>query len=78
MRPHSNLIKDIISRLDAPASRHSIDEGLEEGIYLYGAGELGSLALDYCEACGIKVLGFLDRFRTSAVVSSSRNAYPVY
>jgi FkbM family methyltransferase len=34
------------------------------GIILYGAGELGVLALEYCAACNIDVIGVIDKSKT--------------
>lgn len=78
MQHDSDQITAILARLDSTPERRRVDESLYDGIYIYGAGELGALALDYCEACGIKVHGFLDRSRTSEVVSRFGNVYPVY
>jgi len=50
---------------------------LSKGIYLYGAGDLGALALDYCEACDIQIMGFLDRVRTEDMISRSGHWYTV-
>ena len=33
----------------------------ESGVYIYGAGELGVLAISYCESCSIPIHGVLDR-----------------
>lgn len=40
---------------------------LNSGLYIYGAGELGALAVQYCEACGIQILGVLDRNKTGII-----------
>lgn len=54
------------------------DINYNNGIYIYGAGELGLLALQYCEACNIPILGFLDQIRVKPVASLSGNVYPVF
>lgn len=54
------------------------DLDLSNGLYIYGAGDLGALALEYCEACGIQIKGFLDRARTVNMISSSGRPYSVY
>lgn len=47
------------------------------GIYIYGAGELGQLAIDYCEACGIKIRGLLDGYKTGTVKSRAGLNYVI-
>jgi hypothetical protein len=54
------------------------DINYNNGVYIYGAGELGLLALQYCEACNIPILGFLDQMRDTPVPSASRISYPVF
>lgn len=49
-----------------------------DGIYIYGAGDLGALALEYCEACDIRVMGFLDRSRKEPILSRKGLKYRVY
>ena len=51
---------------------------LKQGIYIYGAGELGALALEYCEACNIPVIGFVDSNRSGTIQSQSGKFYFVY
>lgn len=50
---------------------------IQQGIYIYGAGELGALGLDYCEACDIPVMGILDRTRSGHLHSSSGRDYAI-
>lgn len=72
----SSIIKRIIERLKAGSSyRHNIFD-LSQGIYIYGAGELGALAIEYCEACGIKILGVLDQ-KKCGIVSGALSDYLV-
>lgn len=54
------------------------DLDLSNGIYIYGAGELGALAIEYCEACEIQVDGFLDLANIDTVISGSGRQYSVY
>jgi FkbM family methyltransferase len=49
-----------------------------QGTYIYGAGDLGILALQYCEACNIPVLGFIDKFSSNSLVSPSGKIYPIF
>lgn len=51
---------------------------LKQGIYIYGAGELGALALEYCEACNIPVIRFVDSNRSGTIQSQSGKFYFVY
>ena len=39
----------------------------ETGVFIYGAGELGALAMDYCESCSIPIHGILDRNKTGVM-----------
>ena len=48
---------------------------LVDGVYIYGAGELGRLALEYCESRKIPVLAFLDRNTTNPVYSNHGTEY---
>ncbi|MGV1005660.1 MAG: FkbM family methyltransferase [Candidatus Nanopelagicales bacterium] len=50
---------------------------MSRGIYIYGAGDLGALALEYCEACRIPVLGILDGKRVGYIRSVSSREYAV-
>lgn len=54
----------------------AVPPSLDRGVVVYGAGELGRLAVDYFEASDIKVLGVLDQARTGEVRGRSR-AYRV-
>lgn len=60
--------KSTIARIQKKlASGWKIADQLPEvsgGIFLYGAGELGALALEYCAACNIEVIGVIDKFKT--------------
>ncbi len=37
------------------------------GVYIYGAGELGLLAIEYCESCQIPIAGIIDKNKTGVV-----------
>jgi len=50
-------------------------------VYIYGAGELGRLACDYCNYCGIEIVGFLDKGKAGESFHSNvmlNKIYPVY
>jgi hypothetical protein len=47
--------------LDRAAGLKLEPPSTDNGIMVYGAGELGALAIEYCEACSIPVAGLLDR-----------------
>jgi FkbM family methyltransferase len=50
-------------------------------VYIYGAGELGRLACDYCDYCGIEIVGFLDKGKAGESFHSNvmlNKIYPVY
>lgn len=51
---------------------------LSSGVYIYGAGELGLLALDYFEASAVKVLGFLDKTKSGYVKGFTGTEYCIY
>ena len=59
--------QDSINRIEKSLLASGIDQyplpNLDVGVYIYGAGDLGRLALEYCQACEISVLGVLDQFR---------------
>lgn len=52
-------ISQILSKSDINDA--NIPLRLDSGIYIYGAGELGLLAIEYCEACNIPIAGVIDR-----------------
>lgn len=74
MRREFDRILRWLEATEEPGVEESV---LDKGIYIYGAGELGHLALDYCEACGIPVLGYLDRSRTQTIKSRLGRDYLV-
>jgi len=50
-------------------------------VYIYGAGELGKLACDYCDYCGIEIVGFLDKGKAGKSIHSkviANKIYPIY
>ena len=49
----------------------------EDGFYIYGAGELGRLAIEYCEACNLPIIGVLDQFRSGMLHSKNGKAYRI-
>jgi len=60
------------SWLDRAAASKLEHIPIEKGIFIYGAGELGALAVDYCENCGIPILGVVDRVKTGTLKSGAR------
>jgi len=64
--------------LIADSAAQEFHAALKRGIYIYGAGELGALALEYCEACDIRVLGVLDRARSGSIRSESGREYAIF
>jgi len=46
-----------------------------QSLCLYGAGELGQLAVDFCESCGIKVVAVVDRSSEKSLYSRNGNYY---
>jgi FkbM family methyltransferase len=40
---------------------------MDDGIYIYGAGDLGRLAIEYCESSKIKILGVIDQAREGVI-----------
>jgi|SaaInlStandDraft_5_1057022.scaffolds.fasta_scaffold11342_3 FkbM family methyltransferase len=57
------------------SKKRPVDIDTGQGVYIYGAGDLGLLALDYCESCNIPVLGILDRSRTGVFRSKTGRDY---
>ena len=51
-------------------------KSLPRSVCLYGAGELGQLAVDFCEACKIEVVAVVDRSKDSICIKSkNENTY---
>lgn len=70
-----NEIKPILN--SSVNSAHIIDYP----VYIYGAGELGNLACDYCDYCGIEIVGFLDKGKAGEGINSkviANKIYPIY
>lgn len=66
----------LIQRLLNSSDSHPETIDLSNGIYIYGAGELGMLAVEYCEACGILILGVLDQNKTG-LIKGRLSEYPI-
>jgi FkbM family methyltransferase len=49
-----------------------------EGVYIYGGGEMGLLALEYCERCHIPIHGVLDSFKQGVLTSGSGVVYQIF
>lgn len=73
----SSITQRIIERLKAGSNFRQNIFDISEGIYIYGAGELGALAIEYCEACGIEILGILDQ-KKCGIVSGQLSDYLVF
>lgn len=65
----SSLIQSKAENIDLVRDPYS-------GVYIYGAGDLGSLAIEYCESCSIPILGILDRIKTG-VMYTKKHAYSI-
>ncbi len=63
----SQIKNRLIQRLLDSSNDYPESLDLGEGVYIYGAGELGMLAVEYCEACGILILGILDQNKTGVI-----------
>jgi FkbM family methyltransferase len=74
MNAHHFFEERIAPRL-VPCDR-SFLPSLQRGVLLYGAGELGSLALDYFEACGTKVLAAIDQ-KKSGLLQGRKGSVPI-
>lgn len=72
------MIMNIISTATPQSEYKQRARDLSQGIYIYGAGELGFLAIEYCECCKIKIIGMIDSHRTGAIRSSSGNEYLIF
>lgn len=67
----------ILKRLDSSTSACTQKIDIESGIIIYGAGDLGLLALNYCEACQIPILAVLDQVKSGCIKSQSGRLYKV-
>jgi FkbM family methyltransferase len=72
------FIEKILPWLFSSNEKCACDLDVSDGLYIYGAGDLGALALEYCEACDIQIKGFLDRARTEPMASKLVGKYRVY
>lgn len=69
----------MMTPINIKSSNHEYNEGaLSCGIYIYGAGELGKLAVEYCEACGINVIAVLDNYKTGVIKSPLGMEYQIF
>jgi len=68
-RDVDQLLRKLVHSCDVP---DQIPE-FSNGVYLYGAGDLGSLALEYCVLSGINVIGILDRSRRGEMSFGERS-----
>jgi hypothetical protein len=59
----SLTIAKIIQRLSKASEYVPEPASIDPGIFIYGAGDLGRLAIEYCESSNIKILGFIDQAR---------------
>ncbi len=75
--PKSQIENRLIQRLLDGSSKNLGSIDLANGVYIYGAGELGMLAVEYCEACGIQILGILDQNKTG-VIKGIYSEYRIY
>ena len=60
-----------------PINKSFIEREIKQGIYIYGAGELGKLALNYCEACKIKIMGVVDNYKSGYLKSDTKKKYQI-
>jgi FkbM family methyltransferase len=71
------LLDDSVLQSLIVSSSEFDDSEFDDGIYIYGAGDLGRLALEYCEANDITILGFVDKSPRGAMVGSLEKKYQV-
>jgi FkbM family methyltransferase len=76
-RLNSVVLDRLIHRLSKSKKNLSTSFFIDSEIYIYGAGDLGALAIEYCEACGIKILGVLDQTREGFISGRAFN-YRIY
>lgn len=68
-------MKSFPLKIDSSKNNFKIGS-INKGILIYGAGDLGKLALDYCEKNNITVLGILDSNKTG-IIKSKINKYKI-
>jgi len=70
----SNRISRRLTSMDTNIV-HEIDTS--RGVFIYGAGELGLLAMEYCELCHITICGFVDKAKSGLMKGMLKN-YPIF
>lgn len=72
----SVVISNIMQRFSKAGEDFHEPLSLDSGIFIYGAGDLGKLAIEYCESCNIKILGILDQSR-EGVMKGKKSIYEI-
>jgi FkbM family methyltransferase len=63
----SAIEKRLFQRLLDGSNNNTRALDVSSGVFIYGAGELGMLAIEYCEACEILILGILDQNKSGLI-----------
>lgn len=67
----SLMVDRLTQRLLASANCVVEATDISSGVYIYGAGDLGALAVEYCESCEIHIAGILDKNKTGLIKGKS-------
>jgi FkbM family methyltransferase len=67
----SLTVDRLTQRLLASANSFVEPIDISSGVYIYGAGEFGILAVEYCEACDIPIAGILDQNKTGQITGKT-------
>jgi FkbM family methyltransferase len=73
----SETISNIIQRFSKGNEYFPEPIFLDSGIFIYGAGDLGQLAIKYCESSKIKILGVIDQAR-EGLMRGGVSDYQIY
>ena len=70
-------LERVLGRLGSNTLHNNCDLNHPGGIYIYGAGDLGCLAMEYFVARGIPVLGVADKFKMGYLRTGEREKFQI-
>ena len=68
-----SALERVLARLRPDTTHINCDFNNSEGFYIYGAGDLGCLALEYLTARAVPVLGVVDQFKRGHLCAGERD-----
>lgn len=74
---NSEIVSRVTQRLSKGVDNFFEPVSFDSGIYIYGAGDLGRLAIQYCEYHNINILGILDQSR-EGTLKGKFSSYKIY